>query len=140
MPTTGNESISTGSNEKETGAVDLGQFNGIPDELMGRLEALIRQRGKSGQGQKKKGVAWSAAQRVTAADTVAAVDKLRPGSGVKSLAAALGVSLATLNGSRGVLDAEAVRKARASLSRSEISHLASKASIFSVGDAAKKTG
>jgi hypothetical protein len=121
-------------------AIALDSFDGLADELRQRFDELIRQRGKTLPNKGKKGASWTDTQRVTAADVVAALDGLRPGTGLAALSGALGVALSTFNGTRGVLKRDAVEKSRKALTSAKVKALASHASPFSLGDSMAKEG
>lgn len=120
-----------------TPALKADPFAGLTTELRTSLGALIEQRGKSGQTMGKKGGSWADEQRVTAADAVAALDDLRTGTGVKTLAEALGISRQALEG---VLDEDAVSKARKALNLKQVKSIAPSASVFTIGKAAQDKG
>lgn len=105
-------------------------FAGVSADLCKGLNDLKRQRGKTSATKGKKGTRWTDLQRVTADDLVRAVDALRPGTGQRALAEALGVALSVLNGNRGVLQPGAVARSRKALDTARAKVLSPNSSPF----------
>jgi hypothetical protein len=116
-------------------ALVVDQFAGIADELRPRLTALLQQRGKTAATKGKKGPKWTGAQLVTAADVVEALDNLQSGTGMATLAGALGVTRQTLEGA---LSADTVKKARTAQRLENAKALSSQSSVFALGAAKSK--
>ncbi len=117
-----------------TPALELAPFSGVSDDLRTRLGELTKQRSKKGQTKKTKGARWTDEQRVTAADVVEALDALRAGTGVKTLANALGIGRQSLES---VISVDAVAKARKALNLAQAKQISPQASVFHLADAAQ---